>query len=702
MAIPTTTTLNPSDKGADLTLSNGNLTASGTPTGDQIVRATNAVASGKFYFEVTAAAMPGNDASAGIGLLSATASGVGSAVADSVFLNGVIYINNVQVGPSCGAYSPGGTLRVAVDVDAGRIWFSSADNQWNNHTGVISNDPATGSNGLSLSSMPGPYYPFLEFTGGQACSATVNFGATPFLGPVPAGFGPAAPVIVTPPPTALPPNPRGASTMPSIPASAIVTVTPQVISAGGTALDLSGLILTSASRVPIGTVISFPSYLTVAAYFGPTSTEANLAATYFGGFTNSNRKPGALLFAQYNGGGPVPAYLRSGNISALTLPQLQAISGTLIVTIDGVVKNATVNLSGATSFTAAAALIATALAVPVNYDPISGSFGVTSSSNGTASTMSFATGTASAPLGLTQATGAVTSQGAAVASPAAFMNAIVAINTNWACFMTTFEPLLAAKLAFAAWCTAAQNDYLYVCWDTDITATQQGTNTCAGYLVQQAGYTGVAMIYLDPMVAVFLMGSIASLDFTQRRGRATMAFRNAPGLTATVTNQVIAQNLITNGYNFYGAYATANQQFTFLYPGQVSGPFLWIDSYVDEIWMSNAFQLALINLLVQAKSIPYNAFGYALIRAACLDVINQALNFGVIRAGVTLSALQAAEVNAAAGLSVDAVLSNKGWYMQVLDALPQVRAARQSPPCTFWYMDGQSVQSIALASVEVQ
>jgi hypothetical protein len=30
------------------------------------------------------------------------------------------------------------------------------------------------------------------------------------------------------------------------------------------------------------------------------------------------------------------------------------------------------------------------------------------------------------------------------------------------------------------------------------------------------------------------------------------------------------------------------------------------------------------------------------------------------------------------------------------------RAARTTPPCTFWYLDGGSVNSIALASIEAQ
>jgi len=134
----------------------------------------------------------------------------------------------------------------------------------------------------------------------------------------------------------------------------------------------------------------------------------------------------------------------------------------------------------------------------------------------------------------------------------------------------------------------------------------------------------------------------------------------------------------------------------------VSGPFTWVDTYINQIWLNSQFQLALMVLLTQVKSIPYNAAGYGLIRAALLDPIQQGLNFGAFREGVTLSTLQKAEVNSAAGVAIDRTLSTQGWYLHIGDATPQVRQARASPPMTFWYMDGESVQRLDLASVAVQ
>ncbi|WP_241300762.1 DUF3383 domain-containing protein [Burkholderia cenocepacia] len=497
----------------------------------------------------------------------------------------------------------------------------------------------------------------------------------------------------------------------SIPASLIASVTPSVISAGGSALDLVGIILTTNSRVPIGTVPTFPTKDAVSAYFGSTSLEAQLAAVYFGGFDNSNVKPGSLGFSQYPTA-PVSAYLRSGSLAAMTLTQLQALSGTLIVTVDGVQKtSANINLASATSFSNAATLIAAGFTggPTVAYDSVAAAFTLTSTTTGASSTIGFASGTLATGLKLTQAAGAVTSQGAIASTPAAAMTAITKITQNWVSFMTAFDPDNGVgntqKMAFATWTSQQNNRYLYAVWDTDQSPTTTVPATSSlGYLVNQANMSGVAPNFNDVNKAAFLMGAIASIDFTQTDGRSTLSFKSQSGLSADVTDATVYQNLVANGYNCYGAFATANDQFTFYTPGTIAGQYDWIDSYIDQIWLNNQLQLAIMTGFTQSKSVPYNAVGDATIEAWLMDPINQAVNFGAIRQGVQLSAAQAQEVNTAAGRKIDSILSSRGWYLQVLasTAPAQTRAARQSPPCSLWYMDGGSVQQLNLASVMVQ
>lgn len=507
----------------------------------------------------------------------------------------------------------------------------------------------------------------------------------------------------------------------TISANRIVTVVPNVLSAGGRALDIVSVLLTTSTRVPIGAIQPFPDADSVGSYFGLSSVEYGLATIYFNGFDNSNVKPSLVYFAQYNTAA-VASWIRGGTLG-LTLTQLKAIpTGTLVMNFNGTTQTAAaVNLSTATSFSNAASIIQAAFTSPpftVAYDSQVGAFVFTSTSSGASFTVDYASDNALAEaLKLTEATGAVISQGADAAVPGPFMDAVKGATQDWALFMTCFDPDSSGntnKLAFSAWANAQSNRFGYVCWDVDLSpATTVPATSSLGYIISkgQLNYTGTYLIAGDGQPgsapasashAAFICGTAASIDFTETNGRITFAFRSQTGLASTCTTDPGSANLEANGYNYYGAFATANDNFIWNYQGSVSGPFSWFDSFINQIWLNNQLQLAMMVLFQNSKSIPYNDYGYGLIKAAALDPIKQALNFGAIRAGVTLSQAQIAEVNAAAGLRIDDAINQAGYYFQVKDADPQTRVARKSPPITLWYADGQSVQRINVTSVNVQ
>ena len=151
--------------------------------------------------------------------------------------------------------------------------------------------------------------------------------------------------------------------MVSIPASAIVQVLPNVLTAGGSGLDLVGLILTSSARLPVNTVMTFSNVADVSAYFGPLSKEATLAGNYFAGFDGSTIKPAALRFFRFSETAVAP-FLRGGPLG-LSLEQLQALNGTLTISVSGTAKTSSaINFSTATSFSNAATLIQSAFTSP--------------------------------------------------------------------------------------------------------------------------------------------------------------------------------------------------------------------------------------------------------------------------------------------------------------------------------------------------
>lgn len=425
-----------------------------------------------------------------------------------------------------------------------------------------------------------------------------------------------------------------------------------------------------------------------------------------------------------------PAAVFTGSIATTNLTVATALTNTLavgqIISGAGVTAGTYIvsQTSGTTggagvyvvsvSQTVAGPIAMTADASGVTYDSVSGGFVVNSASYGAASTIGFFTGTAAAALLLTLATGAVTSQGAnantpGTGAPSAFMTSILSVTQNWASFMTAWEPTDADKESFALWTTQQNNRFLYAMWTTNILNTGSTGPSPEVATITNGDYSGTAMIWDDPSIdpmggqlAAFVMGYGASLDFGQTNGRTTAAFRSQTGLAVQVTSAVVAQYLLSYNLNFYGDYTTANQAFLWFYPGSVSGPFGWIDSYFNQIWLNSQLQVARMVLLANAKSIPYNDVGSALIEAADLDPITAAVNFGAIAVGVPLSSAQAAEVNQSAGVNIATVLTARGWYDQVLPASPSVRQARGSPPTNLWYVDGGSIQKISLDSIEVQ
>lgn len=490
----------------------------------------------------------------------------------------------------------------------------------------------------------------------------------------------------------------------SIPASDVVVVNPGVIGTGGNPLALNGVILSKNTYLPTNGVQTFASADAVSAFFGPASTEYTLAQTYFLGFDNSTAKPGTLIFAPFVDTAR-GAWLQSGSLSSMTLTQLQALSGVLTVTVSGTAKtSSTINLSAATSFSNAATLIQAAFTSPgftVAWDAVKSVFIFTVTATGTASTITEASGTLATGLKLSTSTGAILSQGAAVDTPATAMDMVKSKTQNWVSFMTMWEPLIADKTAFAVWTNAQNQRYMYVAWDSDAQAIVNGSTTCFGYVAKTAAYDGVVPVYNTAALAAFVLGAVASIDFSRVNGRITAAYKSQSGFTATVTDQQIAANLLANGYSFYGNYATANDSFNFFYNGQMTGKWKWVDTFVDQVYLNSQLQLAVLSLLTSVKSIPYNESGYSLIRSAMLDPILSALSFGAIRAGVSLSQSQKAQVNQAAGRDVATIIEQQGYYLQILDPGAQVRGNRGTPVINFWYTDGGAVQKITIASIDI-
>ena len=487
----------------------------------------------------------------------------------------------------------------------------------------------------------------------------------------------------------------------SIPASQIVSVNPSVLSSGGSPLALNAVFLSKNANIPTGQALLFATAESVGEHFGFSSDEYKATQIYFKGFDGSNKKPGRLYFYALNSEAEA-GYLLGASVKTTSLAELKKIKGALNVTIDGTEKKApAVDLKDATSFSDAAQKLGTALGATVEFEEQLQAFKIISATTGKSSAVSFATGDIADKLGLSESAGARVSKGTNAESVDEMMAGLTAATLNFATFTTIEEPTIEDKLALAKWSNLQNERFLYVGWGKEAVALQAGNTTSFGAKLKESQYSGATAVYGGLDKAAFLCGAIASIDFSEREGRITVAFKGQSGLEVDVNDATEAQNLKDNGYNFYGAWATANDRFLFMYPGQMTGKWKWLDNYVNQIRLNSQLQLALMTMLTSAKSVPYNAVGRALHRAACQDAIDEALNFGSIRAGVDLSEQQCAIINNEAGVDAATQIEARGYYLYVGKVSAQTRGNRESMPIKLWYTDGGSVHAVNMGSINI-
>lgn len=483
----------------------------------------------------------------------------------------------------------------------------------------------------------------------------------------------------------------------SIPASNIAAVYPDVLGAGGNPLGLNTNV---ASDTAIYPAYEYFNATTVGAHFGLTSDEYKFAVVYFNGYTGASTRPNSLFFTKYNAA-DTKARLIGGQL-AISIEQLKLISGELSVTIDGVVKSGSINLSTATSFSNAAELIATALTATVVYSAPIKAFIIESGTSGAGSTVSFATGTASTGLALTEATAAVVDNDTVADTPASLTARMLSYKSNFAVITRIGDSFdRAFDEAMGTWNSQQNGRYAYLTYGLDPLAIVPNNDASYGAWAK-ANTSGVLPIYGNLDKLGIACGYAASLNFSEFNGRTTFAFRKQAGLIAEVTDEQEAEALVSNGYSFYGAWATANDRFQMLGNGAVTGDFKWFDNYLFQIFMNSQFQLGFVNMLDNYNSIPYNQDGVAIVRATCQDPIDQGLNFGGIRTGIELNSQQRDVINREVGFDAASQLITRGWALSIQLPDAQVRAQRGSFIIKFFYTDGSSLQRIEMTSTNVQ
>ncbi|MDC9598779.1 DUF3383 domain-containing protein [Xenorhabdus anantnagensis] len=486
--------------------------------------------------------------------------------------------------------------------------------------------------------------------------------------------------------------------MNTIPASDIVSVLPGVVGTGGNPLALNALFITKNTPSAMLGVKAFGSAEQVAEIFGTKSKEHEAAQVYFAGFVGSTSRPETLYIASMMTtnqaaklvGGKVPT--RDFN----HIPQ------GLELDIDGKRQSVVITPADIKSYSALAEAVSASLAKAgtCKYDSTSRTFAIEGAKTGNAAgTISFGSGDLAEYMGLTEETDAQKNNGINADTIDELMPRITKSVSNFVSILAIGNFSSDEKLAISKWVTVQNDRYVHVLYlgGGEKAALELISNT-----ITESEIGGTCLMYGDHTHGAFACTYAASLNFNELNGRATFAFRRQEGLTPTVTDKSLADELLRLRFNFYGAYGTANDRFVFVNQGSISGKFKWLDSYVNQVYLNSQLQLALMTMLTSFKSISYNETGRAIHRAAIQDPINQMLNFGAIQRGITLSEQQKEQINIEAGFDAAAQVNAEGWCLRIGETPAQARGLRKSMPLKLWYADGGSVQQITLPSINVQ
>lgn len=495
--------------------------------------------------------------------------------------------------------------------------------------------------------------------------------------------------------------------MSTIPLSVDFNITPNVVTPAGSAVDANGLMLTDNELVPVGSVVSYFSAADVSALMGSTSKEFLAAQQYFNGYENSSVIPGELLMYRVITA-DVAGYLLSGNLKGVALSTLKAIpAGTITLTVDGVsTTSSSIDLSTATSFSDIASKLQTGIGaskVAVEWLPIANRFIIRSVTTGADSEVSYASpGALETGLLLTQATAATVSPGSDAVTLTDTMNNIINTNQNWILFNSLVELTDDQKTELCAWANGSKNRFGYVVHDTTAEGTIANNANCFVQKVVVAnGYENIFPVYGSYLYSVTALAYAASVDFARTNGRVSFKFRGFSGLAPNVSDLATAQALKSNGYNFYGSYSLNKTMAQYASDGAISGKFVWLDSFIDQVWINASLVGAYANLFTNNQSYPFNQNGYGAIQAATIDVANQALTFGAIQKGVVLDQAQIRIVNNTVGKDISATLYSEGWYLFIPTQTGAARLERDLKGAIFYYVDGQLIQSINMSSTAI-
>lgn len=501
----------------------------------------------------------------------------------------------------------------------------------------------------------------------------------------------------------------------SIALDVLIAVNEQVVTPSTSGVDLSACFLSKNPLIPNGTVLNFSRLEDVEKFFG-NSLESTYASIYFKGFAGAIQKPNSIKFARWINES-IGAILISTPLPPLDKLKSYGTTSMIFNTVknDGTTVQTQVNDFDLAMKATSYANLASGLQESLT------DVGVAVSYNSGTNSLVFATVQTGANLKILPATFTGSDENkdlgrilgikkpfmmgsGSKALPAELnLSNILNITSNFAAFVAPVNIDADEYLAMSKYISNLTNTYVLFAPIHDIQATLPVDTSSLMVQVRQEGYEKTCAIYTsDGRHAAFAASIGACIDY--ENGQAiTWQWKRQDGLKAepNITTEV-AQNLWRNGYNFYSEYSSRTAEYRLFSNGQVSGPYKWLDTLYNSIWLKNRLQTNMILFFQNIGKLSYNEAGDSKLRLSLFSVIDKALANGVIDVKVTLADEQKTHAENLVGFDVSKELENTGYFLQIKDPGPAVRAKRGTPIILFLYVYGGAIQKIVVDSVQYQ
>lgn len=435
---------------------------------------------------------------------------------------------------------------------------------------------------------------------------------------------------------------------------------------------LIGLRMTTDPRVPVDAVVTM-SPADAATFFGAGTPEAAFAAQY-GAYVSPSPASRAKLisFGAYAATARPPRIYGAPQVADLNTIKLIT-DGSLTLTLGSLTQALNdLDFSGAASYSAAAAIIQTAIRLTVGdpqwatatatYDAVAARF-IIAGAVAEPGAIGAANGPTADALGLTQFA-AIDSPGSAIQTPLEAIQAVDSATDNFGSFSFGSVLTLEQTVAIATWNAALNIKYQF--YFTPPTGSEEtwyaaliNIASCGMIINRTAGE------YKEALPAA-IMGA---LDYTAGRNvNVNFMYRQGP-FTPDISDTNEAEALDAIRANYYGVTQTAGQRLSFFQDGVLMGgatAATEMNIHANEQWLKSDMQSSLLSLQLAVGGLSANNAGTGRIRATLVSRIAVALINGVISPGKELTAAQQIAVTDISGdINAYRDVQSQGYWLGV-------------------------------------